>query len=246
MIKAIIIDDEEKARKTLEDSLQLYCNNIDIIAEADSVKTGLDTISKNEPDVVFLDIMMTDGSGFDLLERLPSIKFEIIFVTAYDKFAIKAFQFSAVDYLLKPVKPQHLIRAVGKLKKDVGFESVNKKLEVLMSNKNGFEKIALPCLDGLYFAKIKNIIRCESDGNYTSIFMDTGQKLVVTKLIKEYEEMLSPLSFYRIHKSHIINLAFIKKYLRGEGGTVIMNDDSVLEVSRRRKDGFISALQIFS
>ncbi|MBC8485170.1 MAG: response regulator transcription factor [Bacteroidetes bacterium] len=245
MIKAIIIDDEQKARETLSDSLSLYCKNIDVIAEADGVKTGLVVIKENNPDVVFLDIMMTDGSGFDLLELIPTINFEIIFVTAYDKFAVKAFEFSAVDYILKPIKPQQLIRAVGKLKKSEGFETINKKLEVLISNKNNLEKIALPSLDGLCFIRIEDIIRCESDGNYTTFYMNSGEKVIVTKLIKEYEEMLSPLTFYRIHKSHIINFKYIKKYTRGDGGSVIMNDGTKIEVSRRRKEGFVSALQIY-
>jgi len=246
MIRAIIIDDEEKARKTLSDSLSLYCKNINVIAQADGIKTGLNTIEKHSPDVVFLDIMMTDGSGFDLLELLPSINFDVIFVTASDKYAVKAFQFSAVDYILKPIKPQELLRAVGKLKESIGVEAINKKLEVLISNKNNFEKIALPALDGLYFVKIEDIARCESDGNYTTFFMNSGDKLVVTKLIKEYEEMLSPLSFYRIHKSHIINFKYIRKYSKGDGGTVIMTDGTKIEVSRRRKDGFVAALQIYS
>ena len=245
MIKAIIIDDEQKARETLSDSLSLYCTNIDVIAEADGVKTGLVVIKENNPDVVFLDIMMTDGSGFDLLELIPTINFEIIFVTAYDKFAVKAFEFSAVDYILKPIKPQQLIRAVGKLKKSEGFETINKKLEVLLNNKNNLEKIALPSLDGLCFIKIEDIIRCESDGNYTTFYMNLGEKVIVTRLIKEYEEMLSPLTFYRIHKSHIINFKYIKKYIRGDGGSVIMNDGTKIEVSRRRKEGFVSALQIY-
>lgn len=245
MIKAIIIDDEQKARETLSDSLSLYCKNIDVIAEADGVKTGLVVIKENNPDIVFLDIMMTDGSGFDLLELIPTINFEIIFVTAYDKFAVKAFEFSAVDYILKPIKPQQLIRAVGKLKKSEGFETINKKLEVLLNNKNNLEKIALPSLDGLCFIKIEDIIRCESDGNYTTFYMNLGEKVIVTRLIKEYEEMLSPLTFYRIHKSHIINFKYIKKYIRGDGGSVIMNDGTKIEVSRRRKEGFVSALQIY-
>ncbi|MCD4663911.1 MAG: LytTR family DNA-binding domain-containing protein [Bacteroidales bacterium] len=245
MIRAIIIDDEEKARKTLSDSLSLYCENVNVIAEADGVKTGLNVIVKNNPDVVFLDIKMTDGSGFDLLELLPSITFEIIFVTASDKYAVKAFQFSAADYILKPIKPQELIRAVGKLKESKGFESINKKLEVLISNKNNFEKIALPALDGLRFVKIEDITRCESDGNYTTIFMNSGEKIIFTKLIKEYEELLSPLTFYRIHKSHIVNFKYIKKYSKGDGGAVIMNDGTKIEVSRRRKDGFVAALQIY-
>jgi len=205
MIRAIIIDDEAKARETLRNLLAVYCEKIKIIAESDSVKNGLITIKNSPPDVVFLDVMMNDGTGFDLLEKLPAITFEVIFVTAYDQYAVKAFEFSAIDYLLKPVKSNQLIRAAGKLKKGDRLELLNKKLEVLVSNFNQLEKIALPSLDGLCFARIDEIIRCESEGNYTTFHMHSGEKIVVTKLIREYEEMLSPLTFFRIHKSHKSN-----------------------------------------
>ncbi|MBN1340188.1 MAG: response regulator transcription factor [Bacteroidales bacterium] len=246
MIKAIIIDDEAKARATLADSMAMYCRNIEIIAWAGSVKTGLEAIRANPPDVVFLDVLMDDGTGFDLLEQLPEVAFDVIFVTAYDQYAVKAFEFSAIDYLLKPVKPQQLMRATGKLKKNDRFESLNRKLEVLIGNLNHLEKIALPALDGLCFVRIEDIVRCESDGNYTTFHMQSGEKIIVTKLIREYEEMLSPLTFFRVHKSHIINFRFIKKYIRGDGGSVIMNDGTKIEVSRRRKEGFMSALKIYS
>ncbi|MCD4737322.1 MAG: LytTR family DNA-binding domain-containing protein [Bacteroidales bacterium] len=245
-INAIIIDDEAKAREILRDSLAIYCKNIDIIAEAESVKSGLMAIKNNPPDVVFLDVMMDDGTGFDLLEKLPGIAFEVIFVTAFDQYAVKAFEFSAVDYMLKPIKPQQLIRATGKLKQSSRIETLNRKLEVLISNMNQLEKIALPSLEGLCFVKIEEIVRCESDGNYTTFHMHSGKKIIVTKLIREYEEMLSPLTFFRIHKSHIINFKYIQKYKRGDGGSVIMTDGTRLVVSRRRKDGFMSALKIYS
>lgn len=245
MIRAIIIDDEAGARKSLSDSLALYCETIEVMAEADGVKSGLEAIILNSPDVVFLDVMMDDGTGFDLLEQLPEVTFDVIFVTAWDRYAVKAFEFSAVDYLLKPVKPQQLIRAAGKLKKGDTIESLNRKLEVLLGNMNQLEKLALPSLEGLCFVNIDEIVRCESDGNYTTFFMVNGEKIIVTRLIREYEEMLSPLTFFRIHKSHIINFRFIKKYTRGDGGTVFMTDGTKIEVSRRRKDGFLSALKIY-
>ncbi|MCD4746839.1 MAG: LytTR family DNA-binding domain-containing protein [Bacteroidales bacterium] len=243
MIRVIIIDDESKARNALSNLLKLHCKNVEIIAEADCVKTGIEQINKNNPDAIFLDVQMPDGSGFDLLEQLQSINFKIIFASAYDKFAIQAFKFSALDYLLKPVEPEQLIEAVNKLEDSSRYAEINKKLEVLLSNKNNFEKIALPTIDGISFVKINSITRCESDNNYTNIFTNDGKRIIVSKTLKEYDEMLTPFNFFRIHKSHLINLAYLQRYKKGEGGYVIMEDGSELEVSRRRKEEFLTALK---
>ena len=242
MFKAVIIDDESKARNALKNLIAKHCSNIVVVAEADCVKAGIETINANFPDIVFLDVQMPDGTGFDLLEQLGDVDFKVIFASAYDKFAIQAFRFSAIDYLLKPVEPDMLIEACSKLTGDNRITEINKKLEVLLNNRNSFEKIALPTLDGINFVNIKEIIRCESDNNYTNIFLTGGRKFIVSKTLKEFDEMLSPFNFFRIHKSHLINLNYLQKYNKGEGGYVIMEDGSELEVSRRRKDDFIRAL----
>lgn len=243
MSKAVIIEDEKKGRIALISMLQKYCNTqITVVGEADSVKSGIEIIRSTEPDVIFLDIHLPDGSGFDLLEKIDVIDFKIIFVTAYDKYAIKAFEFSAVDYLLKPVDPKKLTKAIEKLERSEKLYELDKKLEVLLSNKNGFEKVALPALDGIYLVKISDIIRCESESNYTKIYLNSGKRIMVTKTLKEYDEMLSSLRFFRIHQSHLINLKYVEKYSKGEGGTVLMEDGSEVEVARRRKDKFLSAL----
>jgi len=243
MYKAVIVDDESKARNALKNLLAQHCPEITVIGEGDCVKAGVQTINDLSPDVVFLDVQMPDGTGFDLLEQFSEIKFKIIFASAFDKFAIQAFKFSALDYLLKPVEPEMLIEACSKLKEDDKFAEINKKLEVLMSNKNSFEKIALPTLDGIIFVKIKEILRCESDNNYTNIFLRDAKKIIVSKTLKEYDEMLTPFNFFRIHKSHLINLAFLARYKKGEGGSVEMEDGAELEVSRRRKEEFLNALK---
>ncbi|MBI9036982.1 MAG: response regulator transcription factor [Bacteroidales bacterium] len=242
MIRSIIIDDEEKGRNTLRNFLKKYCNNISVVAEGDCVKSGLEKISTYNPDLVFLDIQMPDGTGFNLLEKIKEIDFKVIFVTAYDQYALKAFKFSAIDYLLKPIDPEKLIDAVNRLSDIEDIKSINKKLEVLVGNNNRFEKIALPTVNGVHLVKIKDIIRCESESNYTTIFLATGKKILVTKTLKEYDEMLTPMHFYRVHQSHLINLAFVEKYHKGEGGFVIMEDGSEIEVARRRKEGFLSEL----
>jgi two-component system LytT family response regulator len=163
MIRAIIIDDEQDSRNTVLNMLQNYCEDITVVGQAANVAEGLSIITKEKPDVIFLDIQMPDGSGFDLLEKLPEINFQVIFVTAYDQYALRAIKFSALDYLLKPVDPQQLIDAVGKInKKPTNFDDITKKINILLRNKNGIERITLPTFEGLRFVNIKDIVRCES------------------------------------------------------------------------------------
>jgi len=185
---------------------------------------------------------MGDGTGFDLLEQIKYINFRVVFITSFDHFAIRAFKFSAMDYLLKPVKPDDLVEAVSKIQVSQGSEDLDHKLEVLLSKKNKFDKIALPTVDGLLFVKVDDIVRCESYKNYTTFFLNDGEQIVVTRIIKEYDEMLTPNNFFRIHKSHLINLAYIKKYVKGEGGFVVMDDNTEVEVARRRKEEFLRVL----
>lgn len=242
--KALIIDDESKARNALRNLLEQHCSDkVIVIGEADCVQKGLEAVQSLKPDLVFLDVQMPDGTGFDLLEQLQEVNFKLIFASAFDKFAITAFKFSALDYLLKPVEAEYLIEACSRLEETDRFKELNKKLEILMSNKNSFEKIALPTLDGIIFVKIKEIIRCESDNNYTGIFLKSGERIMVSRTLKEYDDMLSPFNFFRIHKSHLINLSFLNRYKKGEGGFVIMEDGAELEVSRRRKEEFLAAIQ---
>lgn len=244
MYKTLIIDDESKARNALKNLLATHCQQIMVVGEADNVSAGVKAIHEFSPDLVFLDVQMPDGTGFDLLQQIGDVKFKVIFASAYDKFAIQAFRFSALDYLQKPVEPEKLIDACSRLEtSDERYEELNKKLEVLLSNKNSFEKITLPTLDGIIFVKIKEIIRCESDNNYTQFFLINKRKILVSKTLKDYDEMLTPFNFFRIHKSHLINLAFLERYKKGEGGSVIMEDGAELEVSRRRKEDFMNALQ---
>ena len=244
MYNALIIDDESNARNALKNLLSKHCQQINVIGEAQNVAEGLSAIRKYSPDLIFLDVQMPDGTGFDLLEQIGDVRFKVIFASAYDKFAIQAFRFSALDYLQKPVEPEKLIDACSKLgPADDKYDELNKKLEVLLSNKNSFEKITLPTLDGIIFVKIKEIVRCESDNNYTNFFLKDGKRILVSKTLKEYDEMLSPFNFFRIHKSYLINLAFLEQYKKGEGGYVIMEDGAELEVSRRRKEDFMQALQ---
>ncbi len=243
MIKAIIIDDEQDCRDALINILDRYCSSISIVGQAGNVHDGLALIRAEEPDVVFLDIQMPDGTGFDLLEKLHKVDFQVIFVTAYDRYALTAFKFSALDYIMKPVDPQQLIKAVEKIRlAPTGFDELTQKLNILLRNKNGFERITLPTLEGLSFVDVKDIIRCEAEGNYTWFYIDSGKKILITRTLKDYDELLTPLGFFRVHHSHLVSLKYVDRYVKGDGGLVIMADGAKVDVSRRRKDDFLKLM----
>ena len=242
-MKAIIVDDEAKSRNTLITSLNRYTPQVEIVADAASVVEALKKIKEHQPDLLFLDVQLPDGSGFDILELLPNLNFKIIFVSAYDKYAIDAFKFSAIDYLLKPVEPELLIKAVEKSAKEGKLESLEGKLNVLLSNRKQIEKIALPSTNGLELVKVEEIVYCQADSNYTIFHLQNKQQIMVSRSLKEYDEILSPLGFFRIHQSYLIKLSFVKKYIKGEGGSVILENGKELDVSRRRKEGFIAAIK---
>ena len=246
MLRAIIVDDEENGRETLLYSLKEVCPDVEVISMADSVETGLQAIKDHGPELLFLDIEMPSGSGFDLLQQIPNIDFDIIFTTAYDQYAIKAFKFSATDYLLKPVNMDELKSAVDMVKNNKVTKETFKQYEILKENleekDNSFHRLALPTSDGLDFIELKNIIRCAADGNYTLFYLTNGKKIIVGKTLKEYDELLSDHNFFRTHKSHLINLEFMTKYVKGIGGYVIMSDGSEVEVAKRRKESFMERL----
>lgn len=241
-MKAIVVDDEKKSRSTLISSINKYAPDIDIIGDAASVVEALKKIKDLQPDLLFLDVQLPDGSGFDILELMPNLNFKIIFVSAYDKYAIDAFKFSAIDYLLKPVEPDLLVRAIEKSKKENKLQSMEGKLNVLLSNRKNIEKIALPSANGLELVKVNEIVYCQADSNYTTFYLLDGQKILVSRSLKEYDEILSPQGFFRIHQSFLIKLSYVKKYIKGEGGTVILENGKELDVSRRRKESFLKAI----
>jgi two-component system LytT family response regulator len=242
MLKTVVIDDELNGRNIVKSFLEKYCEGVKVIGEADGVESGVECIIENNPDLGFLDIQMQDGTGFDLLEKLPKRNFKLVFVTSFDHYAIKAFKFSAVDYILKPVDPDQLVEAVEKVKAMTPADNVESKIDVLISNINSLEKIALPSMDGIRFIKINEIIRCESDNNYTLFYLTSKEKILVSKTLKDFEILLSGSKFYRVHKSHLVNLKFISKYIPGEGGYLILEDGSHVDVSRRKKEGLMQIL----
>lgn len=242
MINCIIVDDEPKSRESLKILLEDFCQNVVVKALCQDVAEAVEAIQNHKPDVVFLDIHLQRETGFDLLTRLNDVNFEVIFTTAYSEYAIKAFKFSAIDYLLKPIDIEELKRALAKVEKRMS-DTISDRLKQLIQNLKSPStenyKLALPTSDGLVFVKINDIIYCEASSNYTLIFTGDGKKHVVSRTLKEYEDMLSEHSFFRIHNSYLINLNAIKKYVRGEGGYVIMNNDQSLDVSKRKKEAFL-------
>lgn len=244
--KAIIVDDELGARESLSKMLEKNCKNIEVVAKADNMMNAFIEITNHQPDLVFLDIEMPNGNAFDLLEKFKEINFNIIFVTAYDHYAIKAIKFSAIDYILKPVDPEELISAVSRFESQHETKnSLDKKFKTLLSNvkpENKLKKVGIPDGDGLIFINLADIIRCDSDGNYTYFLLTSGKKIVASRTLGEYEQMFAEDNFFRVHRSHLINLEHVKKYIKGEGGYVVMSDNSQVEVSRRNKNEFLEKL----
>ncbi len=245
MITAVIIDDELAYRKALRDNLAMYCPDVKLLGEANDISSGLQLIKKCNPGVVFLDIKLSESTtGFQLLEQIDSINFEVIFVTAFDDFALQAFRYSAVDYLTKPIKHKELQESVLRLQ-ERNARYTNKKLDLLIANykNNDIRKIGLPTISGIEFITIDNILRCEADRGYTQIHLDKQPLLLATKTLKDFEDILPPNIFVRVHRSHIININFMKRY--DKNGYVIMEDGKSIEIPRRRREDFINFISQF-
>jgi two-component system LytT family response regulator len=246
MIKAIIVDDEQRSRETLNGLIDRYCPDVFVIAQATGCKDGIEKAKKFDPDIVFLDIQMPDGSGFNFLEAFDKFNFEVIFTTAHDQYAIMAIKYSALDYLLKPVDPDELKIAINTFlqKKDKG--QINKNIKVLLDNikspQNDAKKIILSTSEGMHIVNTDDIIRCESDDYYTNFFFLNGTSLLISKTLKQNEAMLSDFNFIRPHKSHLVNIKYIKSYLKVDGGYILMTDGSKIPVSRRKRESIVEIL----
>ncbi|NNT72525.1 response regulator transcription factor [Flavobacterium sp. IMCC34852] len=243
MITALLIDDDSNLRNGMKSLLTRYAPEIRIIGEADSVETGVPLLLQNPPQVLFLDIHLGDGSGFDLLEEVNKkgkLNSQIIFITAHEQYAIKAFRFSALDFLLKPVDPEELEKVIGKLKevidKNDNVAHIDLLLENIRKKVDNFKRIALSNSDGIHLFEVSDIIRCESEDNYTKFYIKNNKPILISKTLKEYEELLTEHGFERIHQSHLINLAYLKSYIKKDGGYVVMADNSNLPISQRKKD----------
>lgn len=240
--RAVLVDDESKSRIALNSFLSKYCPSIEVVGEAEGVQSGLQKVADLVPGVLFLDIEMNDGTGFDLLERLPKVDFEVIFVTAFNEYAIKAFRYSAIDYLLKPINPEELIQAVSRLSDEGRLSQIEQKLEALLSNKASIQKIAIPSMDGIRLEEVTNIKYCQSDNYYTIIHLNNDEKVIVSKTLKEYDTMLSSEGFIRIHQKYLVKVSEIKSYSKSDGGFVTLQDGTHLTVSRRKKEELLQLL----
>jgi len=244
MIRALIVDDEPKNIRILNGLIEKFCPQVEICGNATTTAAALAAIEKQKPDLVFLDIEMPHGNTFDMLDKLMPVTFEIIFITAFDEYTLKAFKYSALDYLLKPVNIEELKDAVARTENKLSYKNSNEQVQNLLSNLkktgSGLQKLALPYKGSLIFIAVNEIIRCETKNGHCHFFATGNRKFLGITTIKEYEEMLPADIFFRIHNSHLINLNHVSKYSKGRGGLIEMTDGVEIEVAIRRKDEFLA------
>jgi len=248
MINVIIIDDEDHCISRLQTILEDYCRaEVRILGTCNNIDLGYEAIMKLKPDLVFLDIQIHAYTGFDLLQRFEKLNFEVVFTTAFEQYAIQAFKFSASDYLLKPIDPDDLVATVQRLKQKMAQNQQGGSFQLLFENFKNMQqqnkKITVPTINGLLFLPVQDIIRCKSDVNYTTIYLKDKSTVFVAKTLKEFESMLIPHDFFRVHNSHLVNLAYVKSYNKGKGGYLQLEDLTEIEVSTRRKDDFLKKLE---
>lgn len=243
-MKVALIDDESPMRDNMKALLHKHMPEAEVIGEAEGVVEGLELLATINPEVLFLDVEMKDGTGFDLISRYGNPNFQIVFVTGHDKYAIKAFKYSAIDYLLKPVDPAELKRAVEKVAETAASEQKQRINNFLENNKKEVEdrNIVLKDAESIYLVAIKEIVRCQSDNNYTIFYLEDGRKLMVSRTLKEYERLFDDQHFFRVHQSHLINLDFFSRYEKRDGGIVFMKEGSKIPVASRKKDALLETL----
>ena len=245
-MRVVLIDDESTVRENLKILLNIYASDMQVVAEAEGVREGLDCIRQHKPDLVMLDVEMKDGTGFDLLAMYGELDFKLIFVTGHNDYAIKAFKYSAIDYLLKPVDPEELNKALDKARQAFDAQEQNLRVANLVQNKKtpcDDQKIILKDAETVYLVAIKDIVRCESEANYTHFYLVDGRHVMVSRTLKEFDQLLASHSFFRAHQSHLINLNHFDRYEKKEGGIVYMKDGSVLPVAVRKKEALMSVLE---
>ncbi len=242
--RILIVDDEPYARNALRNLLQTNCPGVVLAGMAGGVKEALELLRQTPIDLLMLDVEMEDGTGFDLLDRIPNIHFNVVFTTAHDDFAIRAFRYHAIDYLLKPVDPDELVFAVNKAMQNRTFDVLKQQISNLLNTATDkvFDRILLPTGEGPVFAQTTQITRIESYGNYTFVYLAPRERCLVSRNLKEFEEMLPQQLFFRPHQSHLVNMTFVKQFLKEDGGYALMQDGSKIPVSRRRKDAFLELL----
>lgn len=243
MLRTLLVDDEIHVRKSLAGLISHFCPDILLVGEADSVESGLQAIRHYKPNLLLLDIQMGDGTGFDLLKRIDSIDFRIIFITAYEQYAVQAFKFSAIDYILKPVDPDDLVNAISRVAY-LEKEETDFRLRALQDNLsaggNANKKIVIRTADSIHLINQHDILCCEADGSYTTLHLVNGQHIMTSRLLKEFEDMFAGNGFYRVHKSFLINLSAIERFEKAEGGYIVLHEGLKVPVASRRKEDLIS------
>ena len=243
-IKAVIIEDEEKSRNTLKNMLTDFCEGVEIVGMGESIADGVKSIIEHKPDLVFLDIELPNGNGFELFNYFPLGHFDVIFTTAYDQFAVQAFKMSAIDYLLKPIDLEDLRNGLQKVRDKKHGEFLKEKIETLRSNLNNtFHKLALPSSDGLIFIELNDIIRCEASGNYTKFHLTNGSSHLISKTLGHYEEILKDSNFFRTNRADLVNLNHIQKYTRQKRATILLSDGTTLNIAEGRKNSFLEIFE---
>ena len=244
MKKVLVIDDENRTRDLIAKMINSFGLDIIAIPAGESIASGIKAIEEHHPDIVFLDIQMPDGTGFDLLRSIPNKSFEVIFITAHEEFAIKAIKFSALDYILKPVDADELKNALEKALNSIGSKKEESQFDALQMNiqPNQKRRLVLKTQESVHVIELDNIIRCEADRNYTSFYLVGGKKILVSKTLKDYETLLSGHNFLRVQQSHLINLDYVARYDKGNGGSVVMKDDSEVPLSPAKRDIFFKIL----
>ncbi len=243
MTKAIIIEDEMDAKQLLSRILSDYCPTVKLIGTASNLNKGEQLINELEPDLVFMDIQLGDQTGFQLMDRLEKKSFKLIITTAYEEFALKAFKYEAIDYILKPYSPKSIIAAIGRVTKAYHDSAVYRRLDSLLNNKKTSKKISLPTSEGILLININDILHIEADRSYSNVYLENNTKQVISKSLKDLQELLPKSDFFRIHTSYLINLNKIERYSNEDGGAVIMSDKKRVPIARRRKNEFMELIK---
>ena len=246
MINTLIIDDEPKVQKSIEMIIKQYCPQLNVVGTASSALEGIKEINCKKPNLVLLDIEMPHGTGFDLLEGIANPDFQVIFITAYNQYAVKAFKYSAVDYLLKPIDIEEFVAAVNRVEKNLQ-NPVGQRFDVLLENikSNNLSKIAIPTSDGLEYISVNSIMYLEAERSYCYIFMENDKKMLVSRSLSDIEKLIESDTFFRCHKSFLVNLEFVKKYVRFDGGYIVLNNNKRIDISRRKKDEFTEVMSMY-
>lgn len=245
-MKVLIIDNEEQIRIGLEKQLKSFCPQVSEIQQATGVVSGLEAIANYKPDLVFLDVEMDDGTGIELASKLESYSFQLVFITAHDKYAVNAFKLCAIDFLLKPIDAEDLINAVVRAEKNIKTKTLELQFKILQESISSIavsdKKIVLKDNESIYFVKVSDIVRCKAEGPYTEFYLMSDQKIIISKSLKEYEDVLEPFGFVRTHHSHLINIKHISRFDKADGGVLVLDNEHVVPVSQRKRELILELL----